>query len=494
MRTSVYLSNRNLQIAIGDTKSKKVVLERLYSIDIQEGNLINGVITNQEGLKRQLEEIWTKYDIPRKAVEITVDSTQIASKVLTIPKMNEKNTYELIQNEFTNIDNPSKYLYDYRVISTDKKGKSARILAAAVNRTLIQSYLDLFQEMDIEVTCVDISQNGILKALELNEKHSHEHFITSILDGDNLVNTLIIDGEYKLFERNRMFNEHGSREFAVEVGKNLSSLLQFLSSEDKDKKIENIYIGGFEKKDQEECQDVLNSLGLHMVKNYDAVGYKMPSKNQMISSYDLGSGSNEVLHYLFCVGNLISFKKDINFAGRIIIQEKQPKDDNIMIMAFAVVTGLLVLISVGIFAFNIYQQSRLDDCNTYLENQKNSERFEEGTKLQRDVVKKSSDIQQLTKVQKVLDSYPDADVQVEREMEKCAKSKVSIAFISYDAATGDYQFSAAARNVTVIYDFINNLEKTKLFAYLKYSGYNYTDTTKKYDIKVTGSLSENAGK
>lgn len=248
MRTSVYLSNRNLQIAVGDTKSKKVVLERLYSIDIQEGNLINGVITNQDGLKGQLEEIWTKYEIPRKAVELTVDSTQIASKVLTIPKMNEKNTYELIQNEFTTIDNPSKYLYDYRVISTDKKGKSARILAAAVNRTLIQSYLDMFQEMKIEVTCVDISQNGILKALELNERHNHENFITSILDGDNLVNTLIIDGKYKLFERNRMFNEHGTREFAVEVGKNLSSLLQFLSSEDKDKKIENIYIGGLEKK------------------------------------------------------------------------------------------------------------------------------------------------------------------------------------------------------------------------------------------------------
>lgn len=494
MRTSVYLSNRNLQIAIGDTKNKKVNIERLYNIDIQEGNLINGVITNQEGLKRQLEELWSRYEIPRTSVELTVDSTQIATKVLEIPKMKEKSTYELIQKEFSNIDNPSQYTYDYRIIRRDTKAKTVRILAAAANRNLIQSYIDLFKEMKIEVDCIDISQNGILKTIELNSQVTNENFMITILDGDNLVNTLIVDGQYKLFERNRIFNERGTREFAVEIGKNMSSLLQFLSSEDKDKKVEDVYLGGFERGDQEECNDVIRSLGLRVVTNYELPEYNMPAMDQMVSTYDLGAASNPVMHYLFAVGNLISYKKDLNFASRIMASETKEADENLIIKIFAGVCAVCVIVSVGLFGFNLYQQSKLEDCNTFLQNKSNSEKYNKGKRMEAEVTKKQGEIHQLANVEKILDTYPEVDIKVEREMKKCAGSQVSMTFASYDATTGTYEFTARANKVTSIYDFISKLGKTKLFANLKYSGYNYTDSTRQYDIKVTGSLSEDAGK
>lgn len=102
--------------------------------------------------------------------------------------------------------------------------------------------------------------------------------------------------------------------------------------------------------------------------------------------------------------------------------------------------------------------------------------------------------EQFAVVKQVLESYPQANSRVEKMVRNSAGTTVSITVDRYDSSTGMYEFVAMAPKVTSIYDFINRLKKSELFADLKYSGYNYTEETRQYDIHISTYLSENAGK
>ena len=56
MKTTVYLSNHRVQIAVGEAKKSKIKIQNLVQFDLREGSLINGVITSEDGLKHQLEK------------------------------------------------------------------------------------------------------------------------------------------------------------------------------------------------------------------------------------------------------------------------------------------------------------------------------------------------------------------------------------------------------------------------------------------------------
>lgn len=120
MKTTVYLSNHRVQIAVGEAKKSKIKIQNLVQFDLREGSLINGVITSEDGLKHQLEKAWESHGISKK-ISLVIDSTQIAAKLMTIPKMNKKKTLETVRKELSSIENPEKYVYDYRVCGMDKK-------------------------------------------------------------------------------------------------------------------------------------------------------------------------------------------------------------------------------------------------------------------------------------------------------------------------------------------------------------------------------------
>ena len=62
MKTTVYLSNHRVQIAVGEAKKSKIKIQNLVQFDLREGSLINGVITSEDGLKHQLEKAWESHD------------------------------------------------------------------------------------------------------------------------------------------------------------------------------------------------------------------------------------------------------------------------------------------------------------------------------------------------------------------------------------------------------------------------------------------------
>lgn len=66
MITSVYLSNNNIRAVVGQSSGKRIRIRNVYSRQIQEGSLINGVITNESQLSEELAAFWSENQLPKK--------------------------------------------------------------------------------------------------------------------------------------------------------------------------------------------------------------------------------------------------------------------------------------------------------------------------------------------------------------------------------------------------------------------------------------------
>ncbi|MEG0190304.1 MAG: hypothetical protein RR681_03860, partial [Lachnospiraceae bacterium] len=196
------------------------------------------------------------------------------------------------------------------------------------------------------------------------------------------------------------------------------------------------------------------------------------------------------------MGNLITCKHDINiytrYQKKIPTQEEQKK--NRLMLLLGIVAGVCVLAFGALVAMNIQKQQQIDQADAYLTDKKNVKIYEESLALRAQIDQKQTQIQEVQQAWNVLSSYPKANSLIENAIVGCAGDKVHVSIDQYEAKTGVYEITARAPVVTDIYAFIDQLEQTKLFGNLAYSGYNYTDEIGQYDIHISGYLSEVAGK
>lgn len=497
MGISVYLSNDNVQIIEGDTSKNQIVIQKIYNVRIPEGAMLNGVIISDYLFGEAIQSIWEKFHLQKTGIRLVIESTQFFTRVVTVPKQNDKKMLETIKKEFSEIEQQDKYLFDYRIIEENKKTGLCQVICSAAGMDFIKSYVDFFKEKQIVIEGIDVALNAQLKVYEKIEGITEHTFITSILDGNNLINTLIVQGKFKYTSRSRLFSDAGTEDFGLEMARTISSIMQFHSAEKIEQKIEAVYLGGFDENNYEICSSLISELGLGVERTVHEQAARMPEKEVVYSDYDLAGDQVMLIDYTYSAGGLDVLKKDLNYVKRYQLQQKSEKSVNVPWKAFlpaGIVVAVGLVASIVLIVMNVLQDGKLDEANSYLVNDVNIQKYDEikGLEAEADLQDRSIETGKLA--WKVKESYPVADSLVEQAVQQCAGDKVSITVDSYEAATGTYQFTAMAAQVTDIYDFISQLKETGQFADLEYSGYNFTESTAQYDIHVSGYLSESAGK
>lgn len=103
MQTCVYMSNRKIQVAVGNPKNHSIAVKRLYETEAPEGSIINGVITGEEELGAHLSQFWKENHLSTRNVCLVLHSSQFMAKTLMIPAMNTNKTLNYIQREFPGV-------------------------------------------------------------------------------------------------------------------------------------------------------------------------------------------------------------------------------------------------------------------------------------------------------------------------------------------------------------------------------------------------------
>lgn len=244
MSVSVYISNNYINVVSGSKTKNSLTIKSCVKVPIQEGLIINGVIMNEDNLAAAVKNVWSDNPELAKSVKLVVSSTSVLSKKLNVPAVGDKKLLDIIKDEYSEVENYQKLIYDYRVLDPKAKDGGMIVMACAVEREFIEGYINLFDKCSIKLESITTAVSSLINAVSYFENFSHATYVITNLDGNNLSNTLFVNGEYNYSSRSRLLEEIGSEDSENELYRNLSSLIQFNKSQKTGFDITDIYFTG----------------------------------------------------------------------------------------------------------------------------------------------------------------------------------------------------------------------------------------------------------
>lgn len=93
-----------------------------------------------------------------------------------------------------------------------------------------------------------------------------------------------------------------------------------------------------------------------------------------------------------------------------------------------------------------------------------------------------------------IDTYPYSSREIEDIISKTAGGYATVEFNSFSAESGKVSITAKAKDVDLINEFINKLSKNAIFERVEYTGYSYDESEELWNINMTCTLAEAAGR
>lgn len=97
----------------------------------------------------------------------------------------------------------------------------------SLEREFLKPYIDLFKEMGISISSIDILTNSVIKLTESIDKLKNQSYILTAINGQDVNHYLFINEQYEITNRTRVFSDRGTVAFITE-------LLQFTKGTYKD--------------------------------------------------------------------------------------------------------------------------------------------------------------------------------------------------------------------------------------------------------------------
>lgn len=275
MKNIIYLSNTSAQLVSGVCNgSNQIDISDFQDYQLPEGTMLDGAIMDEDALKDVLRIINKKGIDDCKLV---IDSGQIVHKNLIVPKIKDKEIHAIVKEEIDSLENGEHDLiYDYTILKdklVDKPG--IEILCCAMKKQMIEDYLNIFDDVGIEITAIDIS--------------------IAVINGNDIALYLFEEGKYVFSNRSRLFSERGSSSFTMEVSNILIKFKQFIKTADYNQNIERVYFCGLDDYEEKMLFEVVSD-------SVDIRAMRLANSNTI---YYSGNSKEFLLHkYVYAIGSL----------------------------------------------------------------------------------------------------------------------------------------------------------------------------------------------
>lgn len=205
---SVYKKKDILGLDIGTSTFKYVQLKSAGKLtklvgygksDIPENNIIEGIIAEPEKLaeiikKSMAEPPWGKITAHR--VIASLPESKIFTRILDLPKLENKDIEEAVNYEVEqSIPIAASDLYvDWQVIS--QKDDKNTIFLTAAPKSIVDSYIQLFNIMGLEPAVLELSLAAIARSMVSNKEKTEPILILDM--GGQTSNLAIFDSNLRL--------------------------------------------------------------------------------------------------------------------------------------------------------------------------------------------------------------------------------------------------------------------------------------------------------
>ncbi|MEG1497163.1 MAG: pilus assembly protein PilM [Clostridiales bacterium] len=260
MTTSIYFSTERIQVVQGKFNKGKLLIQGVFTESLPEGTMINGVIANESAIYRALERLVDVANLQKQPVDLIVDSGSILTKRLCVPILSQKKLLELVKGEFVDVkENYENLIYDYSVISRkNPQGAGGVILCAAMESNFSFSYIEVFKKMNLKLKSIDIAISAEIGLAHFIPEFRERTFILAVLESNNIVSSLFVNGQYYFTNRTRLLAPRGTEESTAEISQAISSLMQFNQSQKTGAEISDIYFCGLNTDESELTVELSN--------------------------------------------------------------------------------------------------------------------------------------------------------------------------------------------------------------------------------------------
>ena len=164
--TSLYLCSRTVYAAVGSPTADGVRITAAAQMQLPEGCLINGVITNEADLADALKAFFAQNKLPASRVALIAGGSQFMHRIMSLPAMSEKKRMAVLSHELSTGGAETKApLDDYMLLSRDAKTRTDTVLAARVEQSVIAGYDALAKAAGFKLTCIDLGLAAPIKAV-----------------------------------------------------------------------------------------------------------------------------------------------------------------------------------------------------------------------------------------------------------------------------------------------------------------------------------------
>jgi Tfp pilus assembly protein PilN len=344
--------------------------------------------------------------------------------------------------------------------------------------------LDIFREIGIEVKEIYSGEGSVINLTGMTLASKYRTFVLLIADNITLTTLLWVNGSFYYFNSTRCFNEQGTEEYAMEVARSVSQIIQFMMANQIEEKLETIRIAGIAGADTEIYQEALDSQGINI-------------EIQTFDSEALSADKVETQRYLEASSGLVNSGKEQNFLyaynGNKRKKNKEKKIDT-GLLAVGAIFVIMLIVTLSCFVVKMVKQTQLDK----LEAEINSPYVQEQVQQYDELLERNAFLARqysaIAEVDENLISYPVCNNKIIRVIDDCSGDYATVTFESFQADEGLVTVTAKAENVDDINKFIRELNGEDIFNKVDYTGYSYDEQTQLWDIHVTCTLTEAAGR
>lgn len=485
MSTVVYLSNQQIQVVTGSPGDRKISVEHNYEAEAPEGSIINGIVMDTELFVGFMKEFWAMHKLPVKDVILVVNSSKFVGKIIEMPELNMKKTYEFIGREFTDMNRSENCLYSYLALGPGA-GKMKRVYVESIDPDFIRDYLDIFREIGIQLKSILSGESSLIGLTAMTIGKVHKNFSLIIADNNILTTILWIDGSFYYFNSMRCFHEPETEEYATDVARSVSRIVQFMQAHQIEQNLECIVIAGIERANLPMYQRAVEQMGIMTrVELYEA-------------SVLTASGWVDIQKCLRPASGLAVTGKYLNFirqyASGLKKKETKAKKLGINMTPITVVGIVMAVLLVSTVTVMLFKKNTLNRLNAYNE----SPEVISGVAEYDMMISRNSYLKAqydaIVDINENINTYPICDSGIMSKIEGCARGYAEVSFNSFDAEEGTILMKASSDSVEHINRFIGQLNEQDIFSHVDYTGYAFNDMTLNWDIHVTCTLAESAGR
>lgn len=190
------IGRSSIKIMQIEQKNKQSVVSGYGTAVFDSKAIKDGVIVNPEVIIKAAHELIEKHIVGKlttKRVAISLPNAHSFSRVITLPKMNQKDLSSAVQLEVDqSIPMPIDELYyDYSIAQTLSDG-SFEVQIVACPREIIDSYLVVFDALGLEVALIESNISAVTRIVVHAEAHDVSTLIVDI--GSSACDLSIYDG------------------------------------------------------------------------------------------------------------------------------------------------------------------------------------------------------------------------------------------------------------------------------------------------------------